>query len=77
MTGDSNNRILVGTGFTAATYPLMTSIGDANGDGIPDLYATTASGGLVFIPGVTGGGFGSPVAVGGTKTNWAKVTGLA
>jgi len=77
VTGDSNNRILVGTGFTAATYPLMTSIGDANGDGIPDLYATTASGGLVFIPGVTGGGFASPVTVSGTKTNWSKVTGLA
>lgn len=50
---------------------------DANGDGIPDLYATTASGGLVFIPGETGGGFGSPVTVSGTKTNWSKVTGLA
>jgi hypothetical protein len=36
-----------------------------------------ASGGLVFIPGVTGGGFGSPVTVSGTKTNWSKVTGLA
>jgi FG-GAP-like repeat len=77
ITGDSSNRVPAGTGFTAAAYPLMTSIGDTNGDGIPDLYATTASGGLVFIPGVTGGGFGSPVTVSGTKTNWSKVTGLA
>jgi hypothetical protein len=44
---------------------------------MPVAYATTACGGLVFIPGMTGGGFGSPVTVSGTKTNWAKVTGLA
>jgi hypothetical protein len=75
--GDTSTRVLVGTGFTTAKYPLVTSIGDANGDGLPDLYATTASGGLVFIPGVSGGGFGTPVAVTGTKTNWANVTGLA
>jgi hypothetical protein len=75
--GDTSTRVLVGTGFTTAKYPLVTSIGDANGDGVPDLYATTASGGLVFIPGLGGGGFGTPVAVTGTKTNWANVTGLA
>lgn len=75
--GDTSTRVPVGTGFTTAKYPLVTSIGDANGDGLPDLYATTASGGLVFIPGVSGGGFGTPVAVTGTKTNWANVTGLA
>lgn len=75
--GDTTTRVPVGTGFTTAKYPLVTSIGDANGDGLPDLYATTASGGLVFIPGVSGGGFGTPVAVTGTKTNWANVTGLA
>jgi hypothetical protein len=75
--GDTSTRVPVGTGFTTAKYPLVTSIGDANGDGLPDLYATTASGGLVFIPGVSGGGFGTPVAVTGTKTNWANATGLA
>ncbi len=54
----------------------MTSIGDANGDGVPDLYATTAGGGLVFIPGASGGVFGTPAAVTGTKTNWGNVTSL-
>ena len=75
--GDTSTRVLVGTGFTTAKYPLVTSIGDANGDGVPDLYATTASGGLVFIPGLSGGGIGAPAAVTGTKTNWSHVTGVA
>jgi FG-GAP-like repeat len=74
--GDITTRLAVGTGFTAAKYPLITSIGDANGDGVPDLYATTAAGGLVFIPGISGGGFGKPVPVTGTRTNWLDVTSI-
>jgi hypothetical protein len=74
--GGTSTRVLVGRGFTTATYPLMTSIGDANGDGVPDLYATTSAGGLVFIPGIRGGGFGTPVPVPGTATDWTDVTGL-
>lgn len=72
------HRILVGTGFTAAKYPLMTSVGDANGDGIPDLYATTAHGNLVFIPGRKGGlSFGRPVATIGTNTDWKLIRAIA
>jgi YVTN family beta-propeller protein len=73
--GDSTTRLHVGTGFTTAKYPLITTIGDANGDGVPDLYATTA-GALVFIPGIHGGGFGTPVPVPGTRTDWQDVTGI-
>lgn len=70
-------RVLVGHHFTQQAYPLITTIGDANGDGIPDLYATTSAGGLVFIPGLRGGGFGRPVPVTGTGTNWKLVTAIA
>jgi hypothetical protein len=76
-TGNNGNRVLVGTGFTAVKYPLITTMGDANGDGVPDLYATTSSGGLVFVPGVSGGGFGTPVPVKSTPTNWKDITGIA
>jgi hypothetical protein len=75
--GDNTTRVLVDTGFIAKKYPLITSIGDANGDGTPDLYATTSVGGLVFIPGISGGGFATPVTVKGTKTNWTNITGIA
>jgi hypothetical protein len=47
----------VGTGFTAARYPRILSTGDANGDGIADLYATTRQGALKFFAGLSGGGF--------------------
>lgn len=60
----------------ASDYPLITCIGDANGDGIPDLYATTAAGGLVFIPGLKGIGFSTPQPVRGTGTNWNDVTAI-
>jgi hypothetical protein len=75
--GGSATRVLVGKHFSQKTYPLITSIGDANGDGIPDLYATTPAGGLVFIPGQSGGGFGRPAPVTGTGTDWKLVTAIA
>jgi hypothetical protein len=54
-------------------YPLVTSIGDTNGDGVPDLYATAAAGGLVFIPGSVVGASASlsPSPVPG-RTGWTS-----
>src|SRR5580700_7352285 len=75
--GGASARVQVGKGFFTKDYPLITCIRDANGDGIPDLYATTAAGGLVFIPGLKGGGFGTPVPVTGTGTNWNSVTAIS
>ncbi|MBM9510211.1 hypothetical protein [Actinacidiphila acididurans] len=37
----------IGAGYPAAGYPLIISVGDISGDGLPDLIATTASGALV------------------------------
>jgi hypothetical protein len=67
----------VGKGFTANEYPLLTVVGDANGDGFPDMYGVTARGGLDFVPGAAGGHFGKAVPVAGTGLNWSAVNGLA
>lgn len=41
-------RVQIGANFTAAAYPLMTSVGDINGGGsAPDLIATTSGSKLV------------------------------
>lgn len=75
--GGASTRVEVGKHFFARDYPLITCIGDSNGDGLLDLYATTASGGLVFIPGLPSGGLGTPVPVTGTGTNWKDITAIA
>lgn len=69
--------ITVGSGFSAAAYPLLTVVGDANGDGRPDMYGVTADGGLRFFPGRPGGRFGAGVSLSGTGLDWAAVGGLA
>jgi hypothetical protein len=40
-------RAQIGTGYTAANYPLIISVGDISGDSVPDLIATTAADKLV------------------------------
>jgi hypothetical protein len=45
----------IGSGYPSATYPLIMSVGDISGDGLPDLIATTSAGSLVDQ-------FGSPTA---------------
>ena len=49
----------------------ITSDGDANGDGKPDLWATTTTGALVFIPGHGAAGFGKPLVI--AKSGWKGV----
>ncbi|MBY8882208.1 FG-GAP repeat domain-containing protein [Actinacidiphila acidipaludis] len=66
------DRTTVGTGFTAARYPRVLSAGDANGDGIPDLYAATRHGGLKFFAGLPGGGFAPAVGAHG-GLDWTTV----
>lgn len=46
-----------GSGFTAAAYPRILSVGDADGDGVADLYAADKRGVLKFFAGLRGGGF--------------------
>ncbi|MDJ0340253.1 hypothetical protein QMK19_01010 [Streptomyces sp. H10-C2] len=61
-----------GTGFTAAAYPRILSAGDANGDGVADLYAATGHGTLKFFAGRTGGGFAPAKAAHGAL-DWTTV----
>jgi hypothetical protein len=66
------DRTTVGTGFTATRYPRILSAGDADGDGIADLYAATGNGALKFLAGLPGGGFASPVGAHG-GLDWTTV----
>jgi hypothetical protein len=68
---------VIGERFFASTYRLITSVGDANGDGHPDLYAVTSSGQLVFFPGNANGGFDAPRPVATSGIDWSQATQLA
>ncbi|MFG1807427.1 FG-GAP repeat domain-containing protein [Streptomyces sp. NPDC049040] len=66
------DRTTVGTGFTTARYPRVLSAGDADGDGVADLYAATGHGALRFFAGLPGGGFAPGVAAHG-GLDWTTV----
>lgn len=66
------DRTTVGEGFTAARFPRVLSAGDANGDGIADLYAATRHGVLKFCAGLPGGGFAPAVDAHG-GLDWTTV----
>jgi hypothetical protein len=68
---------VIGERFFASTYRLITSVGDANGDGHPDLYAVSSSGQLVFFPGNANGGFDAPRPVATSGIDWSQATQLA
>jgi len=73
--GDETTRVLVGCGLKAKNFPLVISKGDANGDGLPDIWAVHKNGDLFMIPGVAGGGFGEPQNI-ANRGAWAGVTAL-
>ncbi|MFF8270538.1 ricin-type beta-trefoil lectin domain protein [Streptomyces sp. NPDC016562] len=51
---DPTKGAVLATGVDTATYPVVGSVGDFDGDGVADLYAQTADGRIVVKPGVTG-----------------------
>lgn len=73
--GDETTRVLVGCGLKAKNFPLVISKGDANGDGLPDVWAVHKNGDLFMIPGVAGGGFGEPQNI-ANRGAWAGVAAL-
>jgi hypothetical protein len=75
--GAPNTWKNIGTKLKADDYPQITSIGDANGDGFPDLYAVTRSGGLAFLPGTADGGFGPAQLLKTSGIDWTQVAQLA
>ncbi|MFB7732765.1 FG-GAP-like repeat-containing protein, partial [Streptomyces sp. NPDC056127] len=52
---DQVTKIKTGWGFTTANAPLVTSPGDADHDGYPDLWITRETGHLWFVPRVNKG----------------------
>jgi hypothetical protein len=49
--GATDKRVKIGTGFKAAAYPTIGSVGDVDGDGYADLWARTADNTLRGWPG--------------------------
>lgn len=62
----SSTVTIAATGWDNTTHPLISSEGDADGDGRSDLFATSHDTGkaIYFYPGVTPTGIGTPTAVG-------------
>lgn len=67
---------LKASGWDRNTHPLITSEGDSNGDGKPDLYATShdTDKGLYFYPSITTTGIGTPTVAG--TTGWLNFQAL-
>jgi hypothetical protein len=70
---DRSVRLLYGTGWSAADRPLITAPGDADGNGITDLWSTDASGSLLFLSGGREAA-GGPRVVG---TGWQVIKALS
>ncbi|MFJ4912467.1 FG-GAP-like repeat-containing protein [Streptomyces sp. NPDC088726] len=68
---------LKASGWDTKTHPLFTSGGDSNGDGKPDLFATShdTDKGLCLYPSITPTGIGTPTAVG--TTGWLNFQALS
>ncbi|WP_327289992.1 FG-GAP repeat domain-containing protein [Streptomyces sp. NBC_01198] len=49
--GSPGARVAVGTGPTAAAYPVLASSGDITGDGVPDLWGRAANNAVTGWPG--------------------------
>ncbi|MFF4161093.1 FG-GAP repeat domain-containing protein [Streptomyces sp. NPDC001678] len=64
--GDRSTRIQIGRSWWPTTRPLITSGGDADNDGVPDLWSTTDndSAGLLFYPKLAATGHGDPRPIG-------------
>ncbi|MFE9256305.1 FG-GAP-like repeat-containing protein [Streptomyces sp. NPDC006879] len=54
--GNPAGRSQIGTGWTTANRPLVTSIPDVLSDGKPSVWATDANGALLFYPDIKGSG---------------------
>ncbi|MFE2283057.1 hypothetical protein ACFXDJ_02600 [Streptomyces sp. NPDC059443] len=54
--GDPAAGTSLASGWSSTQRPLLTAVPDANGDGRPDLWATTNMGGLLFLGNLTGDG---------------------
>ncbi|MEU3227538.1 FG-GAP-like repeat-containing protein [Streptomyces sp. NPDC006976] len=68
---------LKSSGWDSNTHPLITSEGDSNGDGKPDLYATShdTNKGIYFYPSITTTGIGAPTVAG--TTGWLNFQALS
>jgi len=73
--GTATTRVRIGSGLSAADYPLLETKGDVTGDGHADIWAVGKSGGLFLVKGTKSGGFGRPVEI-SCSAFWHSVTAL-
>ncbi|MFH8725554.1 FG-GAP repeat domain-containing protein [Streptomyces termitum] len=69
--GSGSSFTVIGSAWTATNRPLFTAVPDADKNGTPDLWATTADGKLYFYPNALGAG--TVVGTGG----WTAFSDLA
>ncbi|KDN80944.1 hypothetical protein KCH_72970 [Kitasatospora cheerisanensis KCTC 2395] len=62
---DPAQGTVIGTGIDPTAYPVIGSVGDLTGDGIPDLYGANSAGQVTMWPGTTGDTTGHPGTVTG------------
>ncbi|MEU9097088.1 FG-GAP-like repeat-containing protein [Streptomyces sp. NPDC048361] len=67
--GNALERVKIGSGVPASTFPTVGSVGDINGDGLPDLWArktdNTVIGWQGKAPGSDGNSFGTSFVIDG------------
>ncbi|MFF0432982.1 FG-GAP-like repeat-containing protein [Streptomyces sp. NPDC004327] len=72
--GDPALRQVIGTGFTGAAYPHLTTSGDFEADGYPDLWSRDGTGKTLEFPGralSNGSAFGASRPLVTTGLSWA------
>ncbi|WP_189275397.1 hypothetical protein [Kitasatospora griseola] len=62
---DPAQGTVIGNGIAPSAYPVVGSVGDLTGDGIPDLYGQNPAGQVTVWPGAVGDATGRPGAVTG------------
>lgn len=73
--GQVANRVMVeATGWSATARPLITGTGDADGDGLSDLWTSDSTGKLLYIRSRRGQAGEAPVVI---STGWDKITALS
>ncbi|MFF2624204.1 hypothetical protein ACFVUN_00345 [Kitasatospora griseola] len=62
---DPAQGTVIGNSIAPTAYPVVGSVGDLTGDGVPDLYGQNPAGQVTVWPGVVGDATGHPGAVTG------------
>ncbi|MFV0135423.1 VCBS repeat-containing protein [Streptomyces sp. HMX87] len=66
--GSGESNVQIGTGWTTTNRPLVTSVPNVKGDGLPSVWATNSSGDLLFYPEIKGSGLNVGTGLSGFRS---------